>query len=88
MIHSHLIFPAELSTPLNACKALSVGWDANARACQSTSEYEGARQGIVDHDILGVSARHYQWGDLPMREHARVCQSMKVHARVCMVHTS
>ena len=55
----------------------------HARVCQSTSEYEGARQGIVDHDILGVSARHYQWGDLPMREHARVCQSTSEDEGAC-----
>ena len=32
-------FPAKLSVPLNACKALSVGWeDAKRRACQRTPE--------------------------------------------------
>ena len=39
MIHSHLISRPQLSVPLNACKALSVGWeDANtgdARVQQS-----------------------------------------------------
>ena len=71
MIHSHLIFPAELSAPLNACKALSVwgGMPMRGYARVRQSIHVGVCQGIVHHDVYGISAKCYLFGGVPIQGH-------------------